>query len=95
MAMLKSGALVLATALLSGSVFAQSYPAKPVRLVIGFPPGGPADTLSRLISPRLTQALGQPIVIENRGGAGGNVGLEKAADWQGMKWAGCSVAKVM
>jgi tripartite-type tricarboxylate transporter receptor subunit TctC len=55
------------------------YPEKPVRLVVPFPPGGGADNLARLIMPRVAQALGKPIVIENKPGAGGNVGAEYVA----------------
>lgn len=56
-----------------------SYPDKPLRLIVPFPPGGGADNLARLIMPRVAQALGQPIVIENKAGAGGNLGAEFVA----------------
>ncbi|HEV7803591.1 MAG TPA: tripartite tricarboxylate transporter substrate binding protein, partial [Burkholderiales bacterium] len=55
------------------------YPSKPVRLIVPWPPGGGADVLSRMLSPRLADALGQQIVIDNRGGAAGNIGAEMAA----------------
>ncbi|HET9025440.1 MAG TPA: tripartite tricarboxylate transporter substrate binding protein [Burkholderiaceae bacterium] len=55
------------------------YPDKPVRLVVPFPPGGGADNLARAIMPRVSHALGKPIVIDNRPGAGGNVGAELVA----------------
>ena len=55
------------------------YPNKPVKLILPFPPGGPTDILGRLISEKLSISLGQPVVTENRGGAGGNVGAEAAA----------------
>jgi tripartite-type tricarboxylate transporter receptor subunit TctC len=55
---------------------AAAYPDRPVRLVVPFPPGGGADNLARLIMPRVAKALGQNIVIENKPGAGGNVGAE-------------------
>src|SRR5213592_4909339 len=55
------------------------YPSKPLRFILPFPPGGPTDILGRLIGERLASSLGQPVIIENRGGAGGNVGAEAAA----------------
>ena len=61
------------------SVAASEYPDRPVRLVVPFPAGGGADTLARIIMPRVAQALGTPIVIDNRPGAGGNVGAEIVA----------------
>lgn len=56
-----------------------AYPDKPIRLVVPFPAGGGADTLARSVTPKMGQALGQPIVVENRPGAGGNVGSELVA----------------
>src|SRR5260221_3715698 len=53
---------------------AQAYPSRPVRLIVGFPPGGGADTTARIIGPWLSQRLGQPVVIENR--PGGNSSLD-------------------
>lgn len=55
------------------------YPARPVRLVVPFPPGGGADNLARAIMPKVSAALGRPIIIDNRPGAGGNVGAETVA----------------
>ncbi len=60
-------------------VAAADYPDRPIRLVVPFPAGGGADTLARLIMPRVAQALGAPIVIDNKPGAGGNVGAEIVA----------------
>ena len=66
--------------LLSSSVFAQSnYPDKPIKLVVPFPPGGLIDNVARLISPALSAQLGQAIVIENKPGAGGNLGAADVA----------------
>jgi tripartite-type tricarboxylate transporter receptor subunit TctC len=73
-------ALFLACALLIGTAHAQDvYPSKPLRLILPFPPGGGTDILGRLLAERLAANLGQPVVTENRGGAGGNVGAEAAA----------------
>ncbi len=55
---------------------AQDYPTRPVRIIVGFPPGGGADTLARLIGQRLSERLGQQFVIDNRPGAGSNIGTE-------------------
>ena len=73
-------AWLVALALVAANVQAQdAYPAKPVKLILPFPPGGPTDILGRLISDKLSASLGQPVITENRGGAGGNVGAETAA----------------
>ena len=58
---------------------APAYPDRPLRLVVPFPPGGGADSLARLMMPKVAQALGQGIVIENKAGAGGNIGAQAAA----------------
>jgi tripartite-type tricarboxylate transporter receptor subunit TctC len=55
------------------------YPTKPIRVIVTFPPGGSADAMVRLLSPRLTEKLGQQVVVENRPGAGGNIGLTAVA----------------
>ncbi len=57
----------------------QAYPAKPIRFILTYPPGGTVDITARIVQPKLSEALGQPILIDNRGGAGGAVGTEIAA----------------
>jgi len=71
---------LLAIALaLAPTLHAQQYPSKPIRIIIPFPPGSSLDTMSRLIAPKLTERLGQNIVVDNRPGAAGQLGLELAA----------------
>jgi tripartite-type tricarboxylate transporter receptor subunit TctC len=76
-------ALALAGSLISPSLAqtspAPAWPTHPVRLVVAFPPGGAADLLARLIGQSLTESLGQPVVIENKGGSNGNIGGEAVA----------------
>lgn len=76
--MWRCASLALVIAMTSTAV-AQGYPDKPVRLVVPFPPGGGADNLARAVMPRVGEILGQAIIIDNRPGAGGNVGAEAVA----------------
>jgi tripartite-type tricarboxylate transporter receptor subunit TctC len=71
--------LALLLALVSGVALAQSYPSKPVRLIIPFPPGGSNDVVGRAIGQQLGERLGHSVVIDNRGGAGGIIGTNEAA----------------
>jgi len=57
----------------------QTYPVKPVRMVVPFPPGGTTDLIARIVQPKFQEFLGQPVVIENKGGAGGSVGAAEVA----------------
>jgi tripartite-type tricarboxylate transporter receptor subunit TctC len=72
-------ATVLSLVLGASSAHAQSWPSKSIRFVVPFPPGGATDVLTRTIAPRLGEALGQQIVVDNRAGAGGMIGVELAA----------------
>jgi tripartite-type tricarboxylate transporter receptor subunit TctC len=72
-------ASVGAALLVTFSTFAQNYPSKTVRIIVPYPPGGTSDILSRLLSPKLNEAFGQPIVVDNRAGANGNIGADLVA----------------
>jgi tripartite-type tricarboxylate transporter receptor subunit TctC len=72
-------AVVAALTLCATHAMAQTYPAKPVRMVVPFPPGGTPDILGRILTQKLTATLGQPVLIDNRGGAAGNIGVESVA----------------
>jgi tripartite-type tricarboxylate transporter receptor subunit TctC len=76
---------LLAAAILAGAALAnaaerapQDYPRRPIRFIVPYPPGGSNDIVARLVGPKLGQRLGQPIVVDNRPGAAGNIGLELA-----------------
>lgn len=76
---MKRTLLFLALCITAFASFAQPYPAKPIRLVIPWPPGGPADVVGRVFAERLSKVLGQPIVIDNRGGASSSIGADVVA----------------
>lgn len=64
---------------LAGACNAQAWPNKPIRFVVPFAPGGPADIIARLVGQRLTETLGQPVIVDSRAGAGGNIGTAAVA----------------
>ncbi|MEI6300181.1 MAG: tripartite tricarboxylate transporter substrate binding protein [Betaproteobacteria bacterium] len=80
-ASIKRAALALAVlAVLSGNALAQgTYPNKPVKMIVPFAPGGASDFVARVLVPRMSELLGQQVVVENRAGAGGNIGMEAGA----------------
>jgi tripartite-type tricarboxylate transporter receptor subunit TctC len=69
-----------ALGLWSQGALAQNYPVRPIKIIVGFAPGGPADVMARLIGQRVTSALGQPVVIENRAGAGGTIAARSVTE---------------
>ena len=72
-------AVVAVTSLTAAVTWAQAYPVKPIRVLVGFAPGGSTDTISRIVTPRLTERLGQQVIVENRPGAAGNIAAELTA----------------
>jgi len=79
LSMLQRWAVGAVLALLATGAWGQAYPAKPIRLVVPFPAGGTTDILARAVGQKLTEAWGQPVVVDNRPGAGGNIGSELVA----------------
>jgi tripartite-type tricarboxylate transporter receptor subunit TctC len=74
-----SVAVVFALTAFASTLSAQPYPSRPVRIILLFTPGGSSDVLTRLVAHEMSESLGQSFIIENRTGAGGNVGAEYAA----------------
>ena len=69
----------LAAFVLAAPVAAQTYPSKPIRLIVPFPPGGGTDAVSRMVAQELAKSTGWTVVVENKAGAGGMIGLQEAA----------------
>src|SRR5919198_4427918 len=74
-----AAALLAASMLAAGAAAAQTYPSRPVTLVVPFPPGGATDAIARILQDSMSQSLGQQLVIENVGGAGGMIAAARAA----------------
>jgi tripartite-type tricarboxylate transporter receptor subunit TctC len=79
LSLLKAGLVFLTGCLFASLAAAQAYPAKPVRLVIPFPPGGSNDVVGRVIAAQLTERIGQTVIVDNRGAGGGIIGINAAA----------------
>jgi tripartite-type tricarboxylate transporter receptor subunit TctC len=77
--MMKKMALWLAACAMAASASAQAYPDKPIRMILGFPPGGTTDINARIVAHKLSQQMGQQIIVDNRAGAGGNIAAAEAA----------------
>jgi tripartite-type tricarboxylate transporter receptor subunit TctC len=71
---------ILAAGLAAEGATAQTFSTKPIRMLVGFAPGGPADVMARLLAPRMSIALGQPVVVDNRPGAGGTIAARATAE---------------
>src|SRR3954465_14626571 len=69
----------LLAAFASTVAMAQSYPSKPIHMLVAFPPGGPVDIIARLLGPKIGESLGQPVIVENKVGASGNVATTEVA----------------
>ena len=72
-------AILLCCVIAAPAATAQQYPQRPIRLVLGFAPGGASDTMARVVGTRLSESLGQPLVVDNRPGPGGNIAAEIVA----------------
>ena len=71
--------LVALAALCSTAVMAQTYPSKPIKLIVPFPAGGTTDIVARIVAQRMSETMGQPVVVDNKGGAGGAIGADLVA----------------
>ncbi|MDO8597889.1 MAG: tripartite tricarboxylate transporter substrate-binding protein, partial [Sulfuricaulis sp.] len=78
-AALRLACIVVAAAMFASGAIAQSYPAKPIRLVVPYAPGGAVDIIARATAQELTKRVGQQIIVDNRTGAGGNIGSDTVA----------------
>ena len=76
---IRSATLAIACLLLALAASAQTYPAKPIRFVVPYPPGGPLDAIARLLGQKVAESVKQPVIVDNKPGAGGNIGADAVA----------------
>ena len=74
-----SGLLGLVTLALHPASLAQSYPSKPIKMIVPFPAGGTTDIVARIVAQKMSESMGQPVTVDNRGGAGGAIGADLMA----------------
>ena len=72
-------AMLIASLLFASQALAQAFPSKPIRFIVGFPPGGATDTVTRAVAPKMSESLGQPVLVENNGGASGMIASQMVA----------------
>src|SRR4051794_37713618 len=72
-------ALLLTAGLVGSAIVEKEYPSRPIHMIVPFPPGGPTDIIARPLAQKLSESLGQPVIIHNRGGAGGIIGADIVA----------------
>jgi tripartite-type tricarboxylate transporter receptor subunit TctC len=77
---LHPSSFILCCAFAASTAIAQQYPTRPIRIIVPFPPGAATDTIARLVAQKMTESWGQQVVVDNRGGAGGNIGMGIAAN---------------
>jgi tripartite-type tricarboxylate transporter receptor subunit TctC len=81
----KQAVAAIATLLVAGSVFAQNYPSKPVTLLVPYPAGGLSDVIARTVNNTLSKNLGQPVIVDNLGGASGAIAAQKVFAYFGPR----------
>ena len=81
----------VAAAIAASVTFAQAYPSKPIKIIIPFAPGGTTDIVARIMAAKMTPLMGQPVIVENRAGAGGSIGAAEIA--KARRWSSSPLAR--